>query len=108
MTCKGCGNTNAYHIKIRWSQKDGMRESCTDCGGFGIGDAYEPDVYWPGHPYKSEHLCDALGNPYLLTSKQHKARVMQEMGVREAGDRNGGSRALPHYTWREGVKRAQR
>lgn len=46
-----------------------------------------PDVYWPGHIHKDANIVDNMGNEILLESRQHKATLMRERGMREANDR---------------------
>lgn len=69
-----------------------------------MADAAIHDVWWPGHAYEEENLCDNTGKPYLLTSKAHKAYVMKKLGVRECGDRINGARVQPRRTWLETMR----
>lgn len=87
--CANCGNKHAHRWRVSYG-KDGRTESCDACGN--IGSVYLPDVYWPGRTYTSENICDANGRPIPLESRGHKARVMNEMGIQEAGDRYHGTR----------------
>lgn len=64
-------------------------ETCNFCGSFST--TYIPDVYWPGHSHTNPNITDRMGNPIYLESRQHKARVMKEQGLSEAGDRVHGS-----------------
>lgn len=87
MICTNCGNKKA--IRQRFWQGG---ECCDRCGG--LGNLRVPDVYFPG-PYVDPNL----GHPdrpherdgVLVTSKQHKARLMKEQGLTEKGDRRGGA-----------------
>lgn len=88
MIC-ACGNKVATKMRIRFDAKGMKHENCNHCGE--VGSAYVPDVYWPGHAYTSENITDKMGNPILLESRQHKARVMKEQGMVEAGDRYHGT-----------------
>ena len=90
MICVNCGNKCASRIRIRFDKKIGKLEECERCGT--VGSAGVPDVYWPGHAYKSENITDRMGNPILLESRQHKANVMREQGISECGDRSHGTR----------------
>jgi len=89
LSCRGCGNSAAYRVQARMIENK-IIDICDRCGD--VGSAHVPDVYWPGHAYKSENITDANGNPILLTSRRHKAEVMREQGLSEAGDKYHGSR----------------
>ena len=87
--CRNCGNTSAYHLKTIFI-KEGRIDSCNACG-LSVS-TWFPDVYWPGHSYKSENITDEIGIPILLESKRHKATLMRQQGMTEAGDRVHGMR----------------
>lgn len=108
MTCNGCGDTAAYHIVTKIDRSGNIQDFCNRCGGSERGSIpASPDVFWPGHPHYNNNLCDGSGKPILLESKIHKAAVMKEQGVREAGDPVNGSRALPRpSSWYEGFKKS--
>lgn len=89
LKCRGCGNDHAYRVSIRLVGEDYV-DICNRCGD--VGSTYVPDVYWPGYAYKSENITDKNGEPILLTSRRHKAEVMRQQGIVEAGDRYHGSR----------------
>ncbi len=92
MKCEGCGNDNAWHVRTRFTES-GREEICNACGLEGAGDGI-PDVYWPGHPHYNPNICDKMGRPIHLTSRGHKAEVMKEIGLQEAGDRRHGARTI--------------
>ena len=89
MTCKGCGNQSAYRVRYSTSG-----ECCNSCGGLGnmnIADCY----------FRKPYFDENLGNPkrdarekngVWVESKSHKAALMAEQGLREAGDRVRGAR----------------
>lgn len=90
MTCNGCGNQQARV----WRRYEGGQEACDACGG--LGSVYVPDVF-----FKSPYLDENLGNPkrdakekngVWVESRRHKAQLMAEQGLREAGDRVRGAR----------------
>ena len=89
MICAGCGE-RAYWAKTYYSRSE-KHEICNRCSG-DLMNTTIPDVYWPGHSHTNENLTDIMGKPYLLTSKRHKAAIMQELGVIETGDRVRGGR----------------
>lgn len=89
MTCGACGNDRAH----RWRRYEDGSESCDRCGQ--LGSAAVPDVFFQG-PYLDPNLAHPK-RPWekdgvWVESRQHKARLMAEQGLREAGDRRGGER----------------
>ncbi len=109
MKCDGCGNDHAVFIRTRFNNVPGsetnkqMYEVCDQCGM--VISKGPPDVYFR-KPYYDENLGDEK-NPdgQMIKSKEHKARIMREQGVREAGDRIRGSRATyePEYGRRDSI-----
>lgn len=88
MKCAGCQNDRAYRVVTIY--RDGqLLDSCDRCA------ALEPstihDVYWPGHAHYNSQLVDKFGKPILITSKAHKAQILKEKGLIEAGDRVRGA-----------------
>jgi hypothetical protein len=54
-----------------------------------------PDVYFDpskGSNQIDPNLCDRYTGPIPFSSKQEKAAVMKQLGLREAGDKEHGSR----------------
>jgi len=101
MTCRGCGNDQAWHTKTIY--EDGQIISlCDRCGLEGAGDGV-PDVYLAYIGQKFENLTDKMGNPIEIQSKRHKAEVMKQLGVREAGDRVNGA-TFGTKSWIEGTR----
>lgn len=90
MVCDGCQNPDAYRIRA-----SAYGECCDKCGNLSIGDASLPDVFFQG-PYVDPNLAHP-DRPWekdgvLVTSRRHKAQLMAEQNLREAGDRKGGAR----------------
>jgi len=90
MKCEGCGNEHANRVRTYFDENKQMREVCDKCGL--VSNTATPDVY-----FRSEYFDGNLGDekhPYgrWITSKTHKADIMREQGVREAGDRIRGAR----------------
>ncbi len=79
-TCRGCGNTEAYHKRAVWFDGD-VEEVCDKCG----------------------NLTDKMGRPIEIQSKRHKKEVMDRLGVSEAGDKVGG-RDYGSTSWIEGSR----
>lgn len=87
MMCSGCGNeTYAKRSVLEHGQ---WLESCDRCGEGSIPGI--ADVYFrsPGDHYG---LYDPkTASPIYITSKAHKAQVMKEQHLSEAGDRKHGA-----------------
>lgn len=93
LECDGCGNKLAYKISMFRTDEGDFSSWCDKCGS--VGSTWTPDVYWPGHAYASEHVTDTMGNPITFESRRHKAEVMRQQGISEAGDMHHGSRYVP-------------
>lgn len=86
-----CGTCNEFTHRIRVRFDDGIKsEICDRCGD--VGKVGLPDVFWPGHAHYNPNITDNMGKEILLTSRNHKARVMKEQRMSEAGDAYHGSK----------------
>ena len=89
MICKGCNNERAF----RWRKYEDGTECCDACGNISV--ASLPDVYFR-EPYLDPNLANPKRanemNGVWVESKRHKARLMAEQGLREAGDKRHGAR----------------
>lgn len=88
MECRNCGNDQARAWRFVPS-KDGSYEACDHCSDTPIRISI-PDVYWRGAGYHPG-ILDKENRPIFLHSRQHKARIMSEQGLREAGDHYHGT-----------------
>lgn len=97
--CTSCGNQNAYHTRSWYNDKlDRVDQMCNACGLDGPGDVV-PDVYLPKIGMTFQAICDDMGNPIPVQSKQHKQQLMNERGIREHPDR-----LKDPKTWIEGSR----
>ena len=89
MVCKNCNNDRAF----RWRKFEDGSESCDKCGSIPstqFSDVYfrepylDPNLAHPSRPWEKDGVW--------VGSREHKARLMREQDLREAGDRRGGSR----------------
>lgn len=89
MECSGCGNSDAY--RISYTPKG---ESCDKCGGVRLAAFRFSDVYFSGAGFEP-HLAHPDTSPKgnFVRSREHKAQLMRDLGVRETGDRVHGARA---------------
>jgi len=86
MICS-CGNENATQWRKVYDAEGNSLECCETCGQ--VRTPAIPDVYFK-EPYHDEHLADKL-HPHgqYVESRRHKARLLKELGLREAGgDKN--------------------
>ena len=90
--CATCGNKHPYRFLVRIDSNGKREESCDRCGN--LSPIVMPDAYLEGKGgiRSEEHLADKNGNPIPYGTKGEKAAIMKKLGVREAGDRVGGSR----------------
>ena len=88
MNCDGCGNNEAHRISYTPAG-----ESCDKCGGGRLGTFRFSDVYFAGAGFEP-HLADPDKSPKgnFVRSREHKAQLMRDLGVRETGDRVHGAR----------------
>lgn len=88
MQCSGCGNKAAYRV----SYSSGG-ESCDVCAPGQMNTFRFSDVYFKGPGFET-HLADPEKSPKgnFVTSREHKAMLMRELGVRETGDKVRGAR----------------
>lgn len=89
MICRAC-NQHASSVKSIYDDGEIIDVGCDRCSGV---QAAVPDVYWPGHTYKSE----ALGVEF--TSRGQKAQYLKDNNLTEAGDMKMGQKS-----WQEGSK----
>jgi predicted nucleic acid-binding Zn ribbon protein len=91
MECSGCGNKSAYRVSFSSSG-----ESCDKCGAATLSTFRFSDVYYKGPGFEA-HLAHPEKSPKgnFVTSREHKAVLMRELGVRETGDKIHGAR--DHY-----------
>ena len=87
MICNACGNQHAHRIRM------GAAYQCCDrCGG--LGNVRHSDVY-----FRAPYLDPNLAHPkrpwekdgVWVESREHKARLLSEQNLREAGDRQHGA-----------------
>lgn len=87
MICQ-CGNLNAYRMRFTVNG-----QCCDKCGS--LGPQSLADVYFR-KPYLDPHLID-VNDPkqkdgVWIESKEHKKRIMDNLRVKESGDRYHGAR----------------
>ncbi len=92
--CKTCGSSTYYHWRFT-IDKDGNRyESCNDCAKMAIPNLC-PDVFFDsskGANQTDPNLHDRYKGAIPFSSKREKAAIMKQLGLREAGDKEHGSR----------------
>lgn len=99
--CSSCGSFEWYEIRTMIEGTD-VLDCCSNCPKPVQVDGV-PDVYLSHVGQTFENLTDKMGHPIEIQSKQHKKRVMADLGVREAGDRVNGA-TYGSKSWTEGTK----
>lgn len=86
MECNGCGNKDAHRVSYSSSG-----ETCNACGSSGT--FRFSDVFFK-EPYFDSHIAHPEKAPFgtQIRSREHKASMMREYGLKEAGDRKHGTR----------------
>lgn len=89
MNCDSCKSEEA--IRVSYS---GGKESCDRCGS--MPSFRFSDVFFSGKsgPHFEPNLAEPNKSPLgsIVYSREHKARLMRELGVKESGDRVHGAR----------------
>lgn len=88
MVCSGCGHKSAYRVSY-----SSAGESCNACAPATISTFKFSDVYFKGPGFEA-HMADPEKSPKgnFVRSREHKAALMREIGIREVGDKVHGSR----------------
>lgn len=90
MICRACNEPHASSVKSIVENGSVVDVGCDRCMGVA---PTIPDVYWPGHTYKSEALETEF------TSRGQKAAYLKKHGLSEAGDVK-----FKGQTWAEGSR----
>jgi len=92
--CETCGSVNYYHWVVKRDAKGIRFQYCNDCTKMSIPNL-SPDVYFDkskGANQTDPNLSDRYKGPIPFSSKREKAAILKRLGLREAGDREHGSR----------------
>lgn len=73
-------------------------DACSECSGIRTSNTH--DVYFRA-PYWEQHMGP---EPIYIESRQQKAMIMKERGLREAGDRVHGSNGFDGISHRTAIK----
>lgn len=87
MVCGGCKNPEAYRVSYSTAG-----ETCNACAP-SMSSFRFSDVFFQ-KPGFEEHIAHPEKAPQgvFVRSREHKARVMRDLGIREVGDRVRGAR----------------
>lgn len=105
--CRGCGR-EATHIRTI-VEGDELIDQCErpDCGNLSMVDTGVPDVYLARAGQTFQNLTDKTGRPIEIRSKRHKKAVMDQLGVREAGETVNGA-PFGTKSWIDGSRAVRR
>src|SRR5580765_934997 len=102
--CRSCGST-VWYQKRTVIDKGEFFDRCSECDS-GLRTSTSADVYFKPGPDGVEYhpnICDRNGDPIPLTSRAHKAEVMRQKNLREAGDPIRGSRNFDPIAYRHAM-----
>lgn len=103
--CGTCGAVSYHYWRVTFA--DGQRyESCSECSKTST-PGLSPDVFFDGSKgafQTDPNLCERNGNPIPFSSKREKAAIMRRLGLREAGDKEHGSRNFDRHANRNNWK----
>lgn len=87
MVCNGCGNLSAH--RISYSSHGEKCDKCGNLNGFKFSDVFFKGAYF------DPNLSDPVKSPQgqEVKSREHKADILRQLGLREVGDKRHGSRA---------------
>lgn len=91
--CETCGSSD-YVAQRYVAPHDGTAPywQCSECSKIQV---WNPDVFFDkskGSEQTDPNLVDRRTGPMKFSSKREKAVVMRQLGLREAGDKDGGAR----------------
>ncbi len=92
--CGTCGSIAYYHYALKIDLDGTRHEYCNDCTKMAVPNLC-PDVYFDpskGRVQTDPNLCDRYTGPIPFSSKREKAAVLKRLNLREAGDKEHGSR----------------
>jgi len=88
MTCRGCGNENAFQVRTHFDKDMNPIDSCNHCSSVPVGTFH--DCYVPVGGMFFEHLShpdypESHGGTFC-PDKATKAYYLKKYGLQEAGD----------------------
>ncbi len=92
--CDNCGAESHHFYRVCFTLKGERYSECSECSNRAT-PSLSPDVYFDkskGAFQTDPNLCDRRTGPIPFSSKREKAQIMKRLGVREAGDKEHGSR----------------
>ncbi len=92
--CANCKATDYYYWRVKFDSNGDRLQYCSSCFSGGV-PSLAPDVYFDSSKGANQidpNLCDRYKGPIPFSSKREKAAIMKHLGLREAGDKEHGSR----------------
>ncbi len=93
-SCETCQSTTYYYWRVRFDNKGVRSQFCSSCFD-GSTPSLSPDVYFDpskGANQTDPNIADRYTGPIPFSSKREKAAILKRLGLREAGDKEHGSR----------------
>lgn len=101
--CDTCGSTDYYYWRSVVSGNGNRSQFCSDCSSGGV-PSLSPDVYFDSSKGANQidpNLADRYTGPIPFSSKREKAAILKRLGLREAGDKEHGSRNFDKHSSRQ-------
>lgn len=98
--CKNCGSLSYYYWRVSVNDKGDTYEECSECSKEGA-PCLSPDVYFDGSKgafQTDPNICEKSGQQIPFSSKREKAAILRRLGLREAGDKEHGSRNFDKHS----------
>ncbi len=92
--CETCQSTDYYYWRTQIDDKGNRSQYCSSCFTGSV-PSLSPDVYFDrskGANQTDPNLHDRYNGPIPFSSKREKAAIMKRLKLREAGDKEHGSR----------------
>ena len=92
--CGSCGSSSYYYWRCKFDLDNNKYEECSECSKAAT-PSLSPDVYFDkskGAFQTDPNICDRKTGPIPFSSKREKAAILKRLGLREAGDKEHGSR----------------
>ncbi len=101
--CATCGSTSYYYWRSKFFADGTNAQYCSDCSTGGV-PSLSPDVFFDprkGSNQVDPNLHDRYTGAIPFSSKREKAAIMKRLGLREAGDKEHGSRNFDRSSSRQ-------
>ncbi len=92
--CETCKSTDYYYWRSKYDSDGNRIQHCSSCFDGSV-PSLSPDVYFDSSKGANQidpNLCDRYTGPIPFSSAREKGAILKRLGLREAGDKEHGSR----------------